>query len=169
MPYVGSYIWKIRQKIGHDLLIIPSVDIVAVHEDGKLLLVFNKDANAWVFPGGYAEEGMTSQECAAKELLEEAGLEAAPHDLIPFAFVSGYMHHYSSGDVTQPFRQVFVVNKWSDLGGMDKDEISGRRWFSLDELAQITMRSDQSRILAALRTYQATGTYQIITLREDLG
>ncbi|MGE5309676.1 MAG: NUDIX domain-containing protein [Sphaerimonospora mesophila] len=166
MPYVDSYIWKIRQKIGHDLLIIPSVDIVAVREDGKLLLVFNRDANAWVFPGGYAEEGTTSPECAARELLEETGLEAAPDDLIPFAFVSGYVHRYSNGDVTQPFRQVFMVNRWRDAGGMDEDEISGRRWFSPEELAQINTRSDQSHILAALRTYQTTGTYQMITLRE---
>ena len=66
MPYVGSYIWKIRQKIGHDPLIMPSADAIAVREDGKLMLVFNKDFNGWFFPGGYVEEGQTSQECAAR-------------------------------------------------------------------------------------------------------
>ena len=55
MPYVGSYIWKIRQKIGHDPLIMPSADAIAVREDGKLMLVFNKDFNGWFFPGGYDE------------------------------------------------------------------------------------------------------------------
>ncbi|NCU39199.1 hypothetical protein EOL96_09325 [Candidatus Saccharibacteria bacterium] len=27
-----SHIWKIRQKVGHDLLVLPAVDIIAIDE-----------------------------------------------------------------------------------------------------------------------------------------
>lgn len=37
MPYIGSYIWKIRQKIEHDLLILPSADAVAVDDEGRVV------------------------------------------------------------------------------------------------------------------------------------
>ena len=29
---MDSHIWKIRQKVGHDLLVLPAVDIIAIDE-----------------------------------------------------------------------------------------------------------------------------------------
>ncbi len=45
MSYIGSYVWKIRQKIGHDELITATVDAVAI-KDGKVCLVFNSSTNS---------------------------------------------------------------------------------------------------------------------------
>lgn len=48
MGYIGSYVWKIRQKIGHDELITATVDVVAA-KDEKVCLVYNKDFSANYF------------------------------------------------------------------------------------------------------------------------
>ncbi len=95
MPYVGSYIWKIRQKVGYDPLLLPTADTLAVDGKGRLLLIHNKDFDDWFFPGGYAEIGQTFNECAARELLEEGGLVTEPEDLMPFAFVSARKVEYA--------------------------------------------------------------------------
>jgi len=46
MPYEGSYIWRMRQKIGHDLLVMPCVEVTAVR-DGKI----ERGSNASLYGG----------------------------------------------------------------------------------------------------------------------
>ena len=164
MPYTGSYIWNIRQKIGHDLLIMPSADALAVNEDGEVLLVFNKDFHNWFVPGGYAESGQSSAECAARELYEEGGLEADPEDLVPFGFMSGHTVSYANGDTTQPFTQYFYTTKWTDSGKLqDAEEVSERRWFSIDEAKELELTPYMILILEAYQTYRQTGEYQLLS------
>lgn len=168
MPYVDSYVWKIRQKIGHDLLLVPSADAVAVNAEGKLLLVFNKDWQGWYFPGGYAEENQSSQECSARELLEEGGLRADPESLTPFAFASGHTARYANGDVVAPFTQFFIANEWAeDTSKLDNSEVDDRKWFSLDELKDLTMNSYTRKIIAAYEAFIQTRQYQMLDVRED--
>lgn len=163
MPYAGSYIWNIRQKIGHDLLIIPSANALVVNAAGEILLVFNKDFNNWFIPGGYAEEGQSSAECAARELLEEGGLRADPNDLIPFAFMSGHTATYPNGDVTQPFTQHFFTSQWTDAGdALDTEEVSKRQWVSLEDAKNLGLTPHMLLILEAYETYQKTGKYQTL-------
>jgi ADP-ribose pyrophosphatase YjhB (NUDIX family) len=42
----------------------------------------------WTFPGGYLEQGESLQLAAARELLEETGIEKAPEKMIPFSMLS---------------------------------------------------------------------------------
>ena len=46
MSYKGSYIWGIRQKIGHDELITATVDVVAVKNE-KICLIYSKVFDVW--------------------------------------------------------------------------------------------------------------------------
>lgn len=170
MPYKGSYVWRIRQKIGHDLLVIPSADAIAVRDDGALLMIYNRDANDWFFPGGYVEEGQTSDECAARELLEEGGLDAKPEDMVPFALCSGYQVIYANGDKTEPFTQTFYTTKWRDVGDSDLDasEIAERRWVPVDEVKRV---SKDKRILDIVQAYQdhrRSGGYAMINCKGDV-
>lgn len=154
MPYVGSYVWEIRQKIGHDLLIIPSVDVIAVDEKGRLLLIRNKDTEMWSFPGGYVEKGQSLAGSAIRELYEEAGLRVDVDHLEPFASVSGYTHHYPSGDVTQPYLQAFVVRQWEDTGKtQDTAEIQSRQWVGRDDLTSFKISLRVKKMIEALDEY----------------
>lgn len=164
MPYVGSYIWKIRQKIGNDLLLVPSADALAVNEAGEVLLIFNKDFNNWFLPGGYAEEGQSSAECAARELFEEGGLKADPKDLVPFGFMSGHTVTYANGNKTQPFTQYFFTTKWTDTGELqDAEEVSERRWVSLEGAKNLGLTPYMLLVLEAYEAFRQTGQYQMLS------
>jgi len=168
MSYVGSHAWKIRQKVGHDLLILPSVDMIAVRADGALLMIYSKQRKRWCFPGGYIEEGQTSEETAVRELLEETGLATKISDLVPFAGQSGYRNHYSSGDVTQPFTQTYLIRNWRDVGGkLDKAEVEEIKWFMPDELLASNLDSRMKKIFLAYNKFLDTGEYQIINLKGE--
>jgi 8-oxo-dGTP diphosphatase len=168
MPYAGSYVWKIRQKIGHDLLLAPTVDVVPVRDDGALLMVFNKGYGHWVFPGGFIEENQTAEEAAVQELLEEGGLETTTDDLVPFAYQSCNSARYKNGDMTQTFVQTYLTRNWRDLGKiLDKDEIAERKWFMPNELRTMDLNKRMTMIFKAYETFLETGKYQLINVKKE--
>jgi ADP-ribose pyrophosphatase YjhB (NUDIX family) len=168
MPYTGSYVWKIRQKIGHDLLVIPTADCVAVRGDGKLLLIHNKDFDNWFFPGGYVEENSSAARTAAQELLEEGSLVADPSDLKPWLFTSGRTLTYPSGDKTQPYTMYFLTEKWRESNTeIDQEEVNQRAWLSIDEIKKLPIDAGFKKIIAAYEKFIATQEFQIIDNSDD--
>jgi hypothetical protein len=37
LPFEGSYLWHLRQKVGHDLVLMPGTADAAQREDGRVL------------------------------------------------------------------------------------------------------------------------------------
>ena len=168
MKFSESYIGKIRQKIGHDRLITATADVVAISSDKKVCVVYNKDFDSWGLPAGHVEIGDSWQSGAARELLEEAGLQATPSDLIPFATVSGkgYMHDYPNGDLVAPFTVVFCCEKFIDTKNIyDNDEIEKVAWYSFDEALKLNLCFNARAILEAYKKYTKTHEFQSIIIK----
>jgi mutator protein MutT len=67
--------------------------IVLFNDNNEVLIVQRSDAvdsfsGYWCFPGGGADEGETSEECAVRETLEETSLKVKPSTLIYFYTVT---------------------------------------------------------------------------------
>ena len=88
MSFEGSSLWRVRQKVGNDLLLWPGATVLVEDADGRILLGLRGDNGVWAMPGGGAEEGGSFAATALAELHEEVGLEADAADLIAFACVS---------------------------------------------------------------------------------
>src|ERR1700741_3237178 len=78
MSFEGSYLWKLRQEVGHDLVLIPGAAVAAQREDGRVLFIRRGDNGVWALPGGAAEEGGSFARTAVDELREETGLLPLP-------------------------------------------------------------------------------------------
>ena len=52
-----DYIRQLRQKIGHDPLIIPGATVLIFNEQGELLMLLRTDNGCWGVPGGAMEPG----------------------------------------------------------------------------------------------------------------
>jgi ADP-ribose pyrophosphatase YjhB (NUDIX family) len=61
----------------------PRVDVrAAVFQDGRLLLVRERQDNGWTMPGGWADVGNVPSEAAERETWEEAGFHVKARRLI---------------------------------------------------------------------------------------
>lgn len=56
---------------------IPSVGVIPLLEDGRIVLVRRADSDRWSLPGGMIDWGETVEQAATRELNEECGLELA--------------------------------------------------------------------------------------------
>ena len=64
--------------------VTPKVAVGAAvgNDKGELLLIRRADSGVWLYPTGWCDVGYSAAEVAAKEVLEETGIEAEPVRLI---------------------------------------------------------------------------------------
>lgn len=163
MPFEGSYLWRLRQKIGHDLVLMPGAAVAAQREDGEVLFVRRGDNGVWALPGGGAEIGGSFARTAVDELREETGLRVDAADLIPAACFSDAERHtlnYPNGDVAHYFSICFLARRWEGEPAPDGEETLELRFAPLDDLPE-PFEVSTARVVELLRGYLATGEFQI--------
>ena len=52
---ISPYIRRLRERVGHDLVLLPSVAVLARDEEGRLLLVREAETGLWQTIGGAVE------------------------------------------------------------------------------------------------------------------
>jgi 8-oxo-dGTP pyrophosphatase MutT (NUDIX family) len=161
--FEGSSLWRVRQEVGHELVLWPGATVLVEDGEGRVLLGLRRDNGAWAMPGGGAEEGGSFARTALDELREEVGLEADAADLIPFACVSEAADHlirYPNGDLTHYFGIWFALRRWRGDPTADGDELVELRWFHRDALPEPLMRSS-AVAFAHYARYVETGVFQV--------
>ncbi|MFC0389497.1 NUDIX hydrolase [Muricoccus vinaceus] len=120
---------------------------VPLRQDGyrlRVMLLTSRDTGRWVLPKGWAEQGLTGPEVAAKEAFEEAGLRGEVQ-AGPFGTYR-YRKCMSRGRVIPCRVEVFAM--WVDQVLEDWPERSqrAREWFSPREAAR-KVQEDGLRLL----------------------
>jgi ADP-ribose pyrophosphatase YjhB (NUDIX family) len=163
LPFEGSYLWRLRQKVGHDLVLMPGAAVAVQREDGKVLFGRREDNGVWALPGGGAEEGGSFARTAIDELREETGLVVRADDLIPVAcFSEAARHtlHYPNGDVAHYFSMCFLVRRWEGEPRADGEEMVELRFADPAELPR-PFEDSTERAVELLLAYLRTGQFQI--------
>jgi 8-oxo-dGTP pyrophosphatase MutT (NUDIX family) len=73
MP-ISEYLKKLREKVGHDLVVLPAVSVSIVDNKCRLLLGKDAETSYWVLPGGAVDPHERPADAAVRECLEETGL-----------------------------------------------------------------------------------------------
>ena len=114
-------------------------DIILI-EDKKILLIRRANPpfkGEWALPGGMIEDGESSEECAAREMLEETGLK------VEIVELSG-LYSDPNRDPRGVIAAAYMARR---VGGALKagDDAGGAAWFALDDLPKLA--ADHSRII----------------------
>ena len=163
MPFEGSYLWRLRQKVGSDRVLIPGAMVFLVRDDGTVLFTRRADNGEWCLPAGGAEEGSSFAATAIAELGEETGVLVDPTDLEAFACLSEAELHtitYPGGDVSHCFAMLFLARRWSGEPRPDGVETTEMLWADPGE-APSPMQAPSAHALDLYRTYLREGVFQV--------
>ncbi len=162
MTFEGSYLWRLRQKVGSDLVLMPGAMIVLRREDGRVLMIERSDDGTWCVPAGGSEPGQSFLTTATTEVFEEVGIRLAEEEMRAFASLSDPEVHtlnYEGGDVTHWFAMCFLVERWDGEPVADGVEALDVIWADPDDPPEGTNR--QTRVLLGLLAeYERTGRFQ---------
>ncbi|MDQ3685085.1 MAG: NUDIX domain-containing protein [Acidobacteriota bacterium] len=136
---MSSYIEKLRQRVGNELLILPSVTAIIFDEENHVLLAKHADTNRWVAPGGSVEPNERPADAVVREVREETGLIVEPITILGVFGGPEFEVVYSNGDrVTY----VMTVYECKILGGElkpDESETVELRYVGASDLAHLDL------------------------------
>ena len=161
MTYEGSYMWRLRQKVGNALVLVPGALAVLRRSDGRILMILRADDGTWGLPAGHCEEDQSFLETARTEVSEEVGLDVAADDLVAFGSLSGAAHalSYANGDVSQAYSLCFYAERWEGEPRADGVEAKDVRWVDPSDPPEPTHRASAA-VLRILAEYEASGRFQ---------
>ncbi|RLI11978.1 hypothetical protein DRO33_03205, partial [Candidatus Bathyarchaeota archaeon] len=120
---------------------IPSASAL-VSDGGRVLLVRRgrePGAGCWSLPAGLIEYGETAEEAAAREALEETGIEIRVRGLLGVYDLIGPGYHY-----------VVICFTCEPVGGSLRPgpDVEDARWFKLEELRGLRLMEVTARALS---------------------
>ncbi len=137
MPYEGSYMWRLRQKVGNAKVFMPGVCFMLTDERGRVLLEYRRDFGFWALPGGSCELGESVWETLEREVQEETGLRVEEAQLIGLYTGPRYDVTYPNGNQVQNFIVAFHVTGWSGELAHEEAEAHEVRFWPLDGLPSL--------------------------------
>jgi ADP-ribose pyrophosphatase YjhB (NUDIX family) len=159
MP-MSDYMRAVRNKVGTDLLEMPSVSILTFDAAQRVLLVRHVEGNVWTNPGGMIEPLETPADAAMREMWEETGLHVELTHIIgvfggPLCSIT-----YGNGDRVAWVSTVFGARV---LGGElrpDGDETLETRYVDRAELPTLPRKPHVDMFLDAAWRQQAGAAFQ---------
>jgi predicted kinase/ADP-ribose pyrophosphatase YjhB (NUDIX family) len=131
---ISPHVRHLRDRVGHDLLLLPSTTVLPRDEAGRILLVRLIDTGNWATIGGAVEPDESPREGAVREAEEEAGVAVELGDVLGVFGGPEYRVVYPNGDETAYVVTVFDARVIGGTPRPDGDETSEVGWFRPDEL-----------------------------------
>ena len=126
---------------------VPSVNVVATDEAGRVLMIRRSDNGNWALPGGGVELGESVPQAGIRETIEETGVTCEITGLLGTYTDPRHVILYTSdGEARQEFSIVLTARP---VAGelTTSDESLDVRWIPRDELPALQMdRSMRMRI-----------------------
>lgn len=138
MP-ISPYLRELRSHVGSARLLLPSVSVHIFDDQGRLLLVEQRESRVWSTPGGMIEPDERPADAAMREAWEEMGVLVRVERLLGVFGGPDCVVHYPNGDEAQYIIAAFgCVIESGDLQP-DGDETTAARFWSFGEAKSLRL------------------------------
>lgn len=134
---ISDYIKNLRAKIGHDVLLLPSVTVLVFDEQRRVLLVRHFDRNVWVAPGGMVEVDESPAEAARREMQEETGCRVEISRILGVYGGPAFRVRYRNGDEVAYVMTVFEARVVAGQARPDEKETLETGFFTYAEAQRL--------------------------------
>jgi ADP-ribose pyrophosphatase YjhB (NUDIX family) len=148
---ISPYLRRLREALGHELVLVPSVTGVIFDERARMLLVEDAETGVWVAPGGVVEPGERPAEAVVRELHEELGVTVEPVAILGVFGGDGFVVEYANGDRTAYVMTVFECRVVDGIPEADGQEVCALRWVDEHELGRLRLAGWAARVLPLVR------------------
>ena len=148
---MSDYIRGLREKIGTELLFLPSVASFIRDGEGRILLVRHFEGR-WMLPGGAVEPGERPADAARRECWEEAGILVEPVRILGVFGGPEYGITYSNGDEAAWVTTIFEARLLEGEPHAHDDETIDAGWFRPEEIDALELAPSMERTLGHLLT-----------------
>jgi 8-oxo-dGTP pyrophosphatase MutT (NUDIX family) len=133
---VSDYIMDLRKVVGRRPLLQVGASVIALNEQGGMLLQLRSDNHCWAYAGGSVELDEEVEAAARREFWEETGLNAG--ELTLYGVFSGPDTHYvyPNGDEVSCVDIVYVCRDCSGALNPQQGEVEELRFFPPDALPE---------------------------------
>lgn len=138
MP-ISEYMRGLREKVGTELVLVPSVTIITFDDQGRVLLAKHADAGVWVAPGGSVDPHESPADAAVREMWEETGLLVEPTKILGVYGGPEFQVTYSNGDEVSYLMTVFECRVIGGTMRPDRVETLELGYFSQADLTKLTL------------------------------
>lgn len=128
-----NYVDTIRQKIGHDPLMLIGANVIILDDNSKVLLQ-KRPGGSWGLPGGLSEINERLEDTARREVLEETGIYVDKVQLIDLFSGPEYFFNLDNNDQIYVITVLYLVNKYHGIMEPDGVETKQLQYFSLEDL-----------------------------------
>ncbi len=135
---MSPYVRRLRARIGHELLLVPSVAAVIRDKDGSLLLQ-EKAGHIWSLPAGAIEPGESPQDAVYREVREETGLVVEPIEIRGVFGGSAFRYTYSNGDMVEYTVVLFRCRIVTSSAAPLDSETQALRYFPKEQMPELTL------------------------------
>ncbi|MDJ0771657.1 MAG: NUDIX domain-containing protein [Ilumatobacter sp.] len=144
---ISDYLRGIRERVGNDLVLLPSVTVLIWDGRGRLLLMCEAQTKQWQTVGGTVDPDESPWDAARREALEETGTVVRLDRIRAAVGGPDYRVNYPNGDLCSYVATVFDAAIESGEPTDGDDEVHELRWFEPAEIAGLDLDPLNRRLL----------------------
>lgn len=131
--------------------LVPACGVLAVNDNGEILLQRRRDTGQWALPMGKQEIGESVTECAIRETAEETGVLVEVTGLVGIFSDPAHIVAYTDGEVRQEYEVTLLARPLSGEP-TPNDEASDVRWVAPADLDGLDIHPTMRRQIACWLT-----------------
>lgn len=145
---ISPYLRGIRDRVGRDLVLLPSVAVLIWDQSGRLLLMQESQTMRWQTIGGMVDPDESPWDAARREAREESGVEVRLERIRAALGGPGYRVQYPNGDLCSYVSTVFDAVIVAGEPGSGDDEVHQVAWFDPAEIGALDLDPLNRHLLA---------------------